>query len=189
MESATCLTLWLCAGQSHGTFPPRAAQPSTCRAQHSGYLTCASRTGWLACAVGDVHSPLRRGSPVCCVMRKAWGPVCVSDPASCLWGDLPAHPKNSAWDRGQLLQSQDKNNQIQHCFSKTRSWFLNNCSFLIFPVVLNAFLTLMKCTLWFLEIILHESVSTTHQTQNDWTSVWQQTVFYFPLCFWQLKLK
>lgn len=57
------------------------------------------------------HSPLRRGSPVCCVMRKAWGPVCISDPASCLWGDLPAHPKNSAWDRGQQLQSQDKNNR------------------------------------------------------------------------------
>lgn len=127
---------WLCAGQSHGTFPPRVAQPNACRAQHSGYLTCASRTGWLACAVGDVHSPLRRGSPVCCVMRKAWGPVCVSDPASCLWGDLPAHPKNNAWDRGQQLQSQDKNNQIQHCVSKTRSWFLNNCSFFW---ALNAF--------------------------------------------------
>lgn len=137
MESAMCLTLRLCAGQSHGTFPPWTAQPNTCRAQHSGYLTCASRTGWLACAVGDVHSPLCRGSPVCCVMRKAWGPVWVSDPALCLWGDPPAHPKN-AWDRGQQ-QKQDKNNPIQHCFSKMRSWFLNNCSFLSFPKALHAF--------------------------------------------------
>ncbi len=78
----------LCAGQSPGTFPP-----NTCRAQHSGYLARASRTGWLACALGDVHTPLRRGSPVCYVMRKAWGPVCVSDLAPCLRGDAPAHPK------------------------------------------------------------------------------------------------
>lgn len=141
MESAMCLILRLCAGQSHGTFPPWAAQPNTCRAQHSGYLTCASRTGWLACAVGDVHSPLRRGSPVCCVMRKAWGPVWVLDLALCLWGDPPAHPKNNAWDRGQQPQLQVRTKTIRFniVFQKTRSWFLNNCNFLSFPKALHAF--------------------------------------------------
>lgn len=128
----------LCAGQSPGTFPPWAAQPNTCRAQHSGYLTRASRTGWLACVAGDVHSPLRRGSPVCCVMRKAWGPVC-------LWGDPPAHPKKQCVRLGEAADQDKNRKQIYHYFSKMRSWFLD-----CFSMALNL---LIKHTLWFLQTI------------------------------------
>ncbi len=77
----------LCAGQSPGTFPP-----NTCRAQHSGYLTRASRTGWLACALGDVHSPLRRGSPVLCYEEGVGASVRLR-PGSVFVRGCPCSPK------------------------------------------------------------------------------------------------
>lgn len=71
----------LCSGQSSGTFPPE--QSNTCMAQHS---RITHRVAYMCCW-GHARSPLHRGSPSCCVMRKAWGPACVSDRVLYLWGD------------------------------------------------------------------------------------------------------